>query len=131
MTPIPVPIRQRIVHLYERGKSTREIAQFFGFCVAAVRRVRQQFRQRGTLEPRTHRSGRRTLLTEERKQRLQELLSERPDATLAELGARLDRPFRTSTVDLWLRQLGWRYKKNSGRRRTKPAGRGRKKSAMV
>ena len=110
MTPIPVPVRRRILQLYERGKRTREIAQFFGFCVAAVRRVRQQFRQRGTLQPRTHCSGRRTLLTKERKQRLQELLSEQPDATLAELGARLDRPFRTSTMDLWLRQLGWRYK---------------------
>jgi transposase len=103
----------------------------FGFCVAAVRRVRQQFQQRGTLEPRTRRSGRRALLTEERKQRLEKLLSEQPDATLAELGARLDRPFRTSTVDLWLRRLGWRYKKNSGRRRTRPARRGRKKSTLA
>src|SRR5271169_5139719 len=101
MRAIPVPMRQRILQLYDRGKSTREIAQFFGFCVAAVRRVRQQFRQRGTLEPRTHHSGRRTLLTAERKQRLEELLSGRSDATLVELGAGLDRPFRTSTVDLW------------------------------
>ena len=131
MRPISVPVRRRIVQLYERGRSTREIAQFFGFCVAAVRRVRQQFRQRDTLQPRTHRSGSRTLLTQERKQRLQELLSEQPDATLAELGARMDRPFRTSTMDLWLRQLGWKYKKNSGRRRTKPAGGGRKKSSMA
>jgi len=131
MTPIPVPIRQRILQLYERGKSTREIAQVFGFCVAAVRRVRQQFRQRGTLEPRTHRSGRCTLLTEERKQRLEKLLSEQPDATLAELGARLDRGFRTSTVDLWLRRLGWRYKKNSGRRRARPTRGGRKKNPLA
>ena len=131
MTPIPVPVRRRILQLYERGKSTREIAQFFGFCVAAVRRVRQQFRQRGNLEPRTHRSGRRTLLTPERKQQLEALLSEQPDATLAELGARMDRPFRTSTMDLWLRKLGWKYKKNAVRRRTKPAGRGRKKSAVA
>ena len=131
MTPIPVAIRQRILQLYERGKSTREIAQVFGFCVAALRRVRQQFRQRGTLQPRTHRSGRRGLLTEERKQRLEKLLSEQPDATLAELGARLDRRFRTSTVDLWLRRLGWRYKKNAGRRRTKPARRGRKKKPLA
>ena len=64
-------------------------------------------------------------------QRLQGLLSKQPDATLAELGARMDRPFRTSTMDLWLRKLGWRYKKNSVRRRTKPAGRGRKKSKMA
>jgi len=131
MTPIPVAIRQRILQLYERGKGTREIAQVFGFCVAAVRRVRQQFRQRGTLQPRTHRSGRRSLLTEERKQRLEKLLSEQPDATLAELGARLDRRFRDSTGDLWLRRLGWRYKKNAGRRRAKPARRGRKKSPLA
>jgi transposase len=111
MRAIPVPMRQRIVELYERGKGTREIAQSFGFCVAAVRRVRQQFQRRGTLQPQTHLSGRRTLLTKERKQRLQDLLSDQPDATLAELGARMDRPFRTSTIDLWLRQMGWRYKK--------------------
>lgn len=39
------------MHLYEQGKSTDEIAEFFGFCVAAVRRVRQQFKARGTLRP--------------------------------------------------------------------------------
>ena len=116
--------------LRSRQEHARDRA-IFGFCVAAVRRVRQQFRQRGTLEPQTHRSGRRTLLTEERKQRLEELLSEQPDATLAELGARLDRRFRTSTVDLWLRRLGWKYKKNSGRRRTRAARRGRKKGALA
>jgi transposase len=131
MRAIPVVIRKRILQLYERGKSTREIAQFSGFCVAAVRRVRQQFRERGTLEPRTQLCGRKTLLTAERQQRLQQLLAEQPDATLAELGARLDRRFRTSTIDLWLRRLGWKFKKNSGRRRTRATRRGRKKSALA
>jgi len=131
MRAIPIPIRKRIVELYERGRSTREISQFSGFCVAAVRRVRQQFRERGALAPRTHWCGRKTLLTEERKQRLQHLLSEQPDATLAELGARMDRSFRTSTIDLWLRRLGWRFKKNSGRRRTRAARRRRKKGALA
>ncbi len=131
MRAIPIPIRQRILQLYDRGKSTREIAQFSGFCVAAVRRVRQQFGQRGTLQPQTHLCGRRTLLTEERKQRLQQLLSEQPDATLAELGARLDRRFRTSTIDLWLRRLGWKFKKHSGRRRTRASRRSRKKSRLA
>ena len=131
MRAIPVALRKRILELYERGKSTREIAQFSGFCVAAVRRVRQQFGQRGTLEPQTHRCGRKTLLSEERKQRLRELLAAQPDATLAELGTRLDRPFRTSTIDLWLRRLGWKFKKNSGRRRTRPARRGRAQSRVA
>jgi transposase len=131
MRAIPVSLRKRILELYEQGKSTREIAQFSGFCVAAVRRVRQQFRQRGTLEPRTDRCGRKTLLTEERKQRLRRLLSDQPDATLAELGTRMDRPFRTSTIDLWLQRLGWKFKKNSGRRRTKTSRRRRKKGALA
>jgi transposase len=131
MRAIPLPIRQRIIQLYQRGKSTCDIAEFLGFCVAAVRRVRQQFKQRGTLQPQTHLCGRKTLLTDVRKVRLQKLVAAHPDATLAELGARLDRPFRTSTVDLWLRQLGLTYKKNAARRRTKPARRSPKKGALA
>jgi transposase len=131
MRAIPVSVRQRIIQLYERGKRTRQIAEFWGFCVAAVRRVRQQFGQRGTLVPRTDRCGRKTLLTVERRPRLQKLVAARPDATLAELGASLDRPFGTSTVDLWLRRMGLTYKKNAARRRAKPARRGLQESPLA
>jgi transposase len=131
MRAIPVGSRERIIQLYEQGKSTRDIAEFLGFCVAAVRRVRQQFRERRTLQPQTHLCGRKTLLTAQRKVHLQQLVSVQPDATLAELGSRLDRPFRTSTVDLWLRKLGLTYKKNAARRRTSPARRRPKTGALA
>lgn len=131
MRSIPVALRQRILHLYGKNKSTREIAEYLGFCVAAVRRVRQQFKVRGTLEPQTHLSGRKTLLTAERKASLLKLVDTQPDATLAELGARLDRPFGTSTVDLWLEKLGMTFKKNALRRRATAARRARKKSAVA
>jgi transposase len=131
MRAIPLPVRERIIHLYVQGKSTGDIAEFFGFCVAAVRRVRQQYKARGTLEPQTHRCGRKTLLTTRRKARLQRLVARQPDATLAELGARMDRPFPTSTMDLWLRRLGLTYKKNAARRRTEPPRRGRTKEALA
>ncbi len=36
MRAIPVPLRKRILELYEQGKSTQEIARWAGFCVAAV-----------------------------------------------------------------------------------------------
>jgi len=39
------------------------------------------------------------------------VVAAQPDATLAEPGARLDRPFPTSTMDLWLRKLALTYKK--------------------
>jgi transposase len=131
MKSIPVAMRERILKLYEQGKSTVEIAAFSGFCVAAVRRVRQHFKTRGTIKPRTHLCGRKTLLTAQRKSRLQTLVADQPDATLAELGSRLDRPFGTSTVDLWLRRLGLSYKKNAARRRAAPARRGRTKGALA
>jgi transposase len=131
MRAIPRLVRERIIHLYEQGKSTGEIATFFGFCVAAVRRVRQQFKARGTLQPQTHRCGRKTLLTTRRKARLQKLVARQPDATLAELGTRMDRPFGTSTMDLWLRRLGLTYKKNAARRRTEPPRRGRKTGQLA
>jgi transposase len=131
MRAIPVPMRERIIQLYERGKSTSEIAAFSGFCVAAVRRVRQQFKARGTLQPQTHCCGRKTLLTPTRKARLQKLVAEQPDATLAELGTRLDRPFGTSTVDGWLRRLGLTCKKNAARRRAVSARRRQATSSLA
>ena len=99
--------------------------------MAAVRRVRGQFKERGTLEPQTHLCGRKTLLTARRKERLQKLVSSQPDATLWELGAGMDRPFGTSTIDLWLHRLGLSYKKNDARRRATPARRGGKKGTLA
>jgi len=129
MKAIPVAVRERILKLYEQGRGTGEIAASFGYCVAAVRRVRQHFKARGTLAPQTHRCGRKTLLTAPRQARLERLLARQPDATLAELGAQLDRP--TSTIDLWLSRLGWSCKKNATRRRAVTARRGRTKKAVA
>ena len=129
MKAIPVAIRERILQLYDQGQGTAEIAASFGYCVAAVRRVRQHFQARGTLEPQTHRCGRKTHLTPSRKERLLRLLARRPDATLAELGAQLERP--TATIDLWLTRLGWSCKKNAARRRAVAARRGGAKPAMA
>jgi transposase len=129
MKAIPVPVRERILHLYDQGKSTGEIAASLGYCVAAVRRVRQQFKARGTLEPQTHRCGRKTLLTARRRERLQALVAQQPDATLAELGARFQRP--TSTMDLWLDRLGLSCKKNAARLRAVTARRSGTKKAVA
>ena len=126
---IPVPLRERILHLYGQGKSTCDIADSLGYCDAAVRRVRQHFKARGTLEPQTHRCGRKTLLTARRRERLQTLVARQPDATLAELGAHFKRP--TSTMDLWLARLGLSCKKNAARRRAVAARRGGAKKAVA
>ena len=129
MKAIPVPVRERILYLYDQGKSTRDISASLGYCVAAVRRVRQQFKARGTLKPQTHRCGRKTLLTARRRERLQRLVAKKPDATLAELGAQFKRP--TSTIDLWLTRLGLSSKKNAARRGAVAARRGGTKKTVA
>ena len=129
MKAIPIAVRERILHLYDQGQGTTEIATSFGYCVAAVRRVRQHFKARGTLKPQTHRCGRKTLLTAARKARLLQLLEQHPDATLAELAAPFKRP--TSTLDQWLTRLGWSCKKNAARQRAVAARRGRTKKTVA
>jgi transposase len=112
MEAIPVPIRKRIMALYGQGKKTTHISAALGYCVAAVRRVRQQFKQRGTLEPQTHLCGPIGLFTTQRREHLLRLLAEKPDSTLAELSAQMDRPVAVSTMHNWVRLLNMSFKKS-------------------
>ena len=65
MEPIPVRTRERIIALYEEGKQTSEISERTGYCPAAVRRVKQRLRERGTLEPLAGTPGPKGKLTDE------------------------------------------------------------------
>jgi len=104
MEAIPVPVRRRIIELYDQAETTEEIAERTGYCVAAVRRVRQRFVERGTLEPMTHRCGRKGKLTEQLRNRLRGLLEQLRDAMKADISI--------ATVDRWARRLGFTFKKS-------------------
>jgi len=116
MEPIPVRVRERIIALYEEGEQTSEVAERVGYCPAAVRRVKQNLRERGTLEPLSGTPGPKGKLTDGVKAHLRGLVDAKPDATLAELRDALASEARvaasTSTVDRWLRKLGLTLKKS-------------------
>ena len=112
MEAIPVSVRKRIIALYEQGKSTEQIASALGYCVAAVRRVRQHFRERGTLVPQTHLCGAKGQFTAERQTRVRELVAQKPDATLKELCQQMDIYVAVSTMDTWVKKLGLTFKKS-------------------
>jgi transposase len=97
---------------YRAGKGTREIAAIFGRCESAVRRVRQDDRERGTPDARLHLRGRRGKLTEELKTRLKQFVADHPDATLEQIKKDLALDASISTVDRWLRKLGLSFKKS-------------------
>ena len=112
MQAIPVPIRQRIITLYDQGKSTRQIADSLGYSIAAVRRVRQYFKERKTLVPQTDRCGRTGYFTQERQAKLKEMLAAKPDSTLQELAQAMDIPVHFTTIHLWLKKLNVTFKKS-------------------
>jgi transposase len=115
MEPIPVRIRERIIALYAEGESTAEIADLLGYCPAAVRRVRQHHRERGTLEPRRPAVGRKSTLTAPVADAVRAAVAAVPDATLAELRAAAGTAAAVSTVDRWLDRLGLTRKKSRPR----------------
>src|SRR5271170_5379460 len=111
--------RRWIVSAYHAGKGTKEIAAIFGRCESAVRRVRQNHRERGTADPLLHLRGRKGKLTAELKDRLGQFVAARPDATLAEIKEQLDLDVSLSTIDRWLGKLGLSFKKSPSTRASK------------
>jgi transposase len=104
--------RRWIISAYEAGKGTKEIAAIFGRCESAVRRVRQNHRERGTADPLLHLRGPKGKLTDELKTRLSQFVADRPDATLAEFKKDLGLDASLSTIDRWLKKLDLSFKKS-------------------
>src|SRR5262245_51188248 len=92
-------LRQRVVRACDEGRGTRQqIADLFGVSAAWIRRLLQRRRQTGSFAAKPHAGGPPPKMTPQRRQRLVVLVSEQPDATLAELRDRLGAPVHLSTV---------------------------------
>ena len=98
----------------DAGRGTRQqIAALFGVSTAWVRRLLQRRRLTGSFAARPHAGGPPPKLTPERYDRLAVLVSEQPDATLAELRDRLGAAVHLSTVCRALARLRLPVKKKS------------------
>src|SRR3978361_1358665 len=86
MEPYSMDLRQRVIKACDAGKKTKEVAETFGVSPAWVRRLKQHRRERGDIVPRNGGGSRGCKFD---RKRLAELVTEQPDATLAELRERL------------------------------------------
>jgi transposase len=92
-------LRVRIVAAVERGEhSQREIADLFGVDLATVVRLRQRYRQTGSIQPKPHGGVPARTLDDQAEAQLLDLVRQQPDATLAELGDRLGIPCGRMTI---------------------------------
>ncbi len=86
MKTLSVDLRERILGSYDAQEGTRdEIADRYRVSLGMVKKLLQQRRQTGDIGPRHHYSGRKPMILDRHRQRMRQLLSRRPDLTLAEL----------------------------------------------
>jgi transposase len=117
-------LRTRVIGDWDAGMKAEAIAKKYAVSRAWVHRLQQRRRETGSLEPRRQTRWRTPILTSQL-DRLEALIREQPDRTLAELQAALATPAALSTIWRAVKQLGFTLKKNGTRVRTGPAGRRR------
>ena len=107
-------LRDRVLAAYDRGLSTKQIADVFQVCPAWARRVKQRRRELGETTPRPQGGARRIKIDPDR---LAALVKAHPDATLKELRDMLGIVCAESAICMALQRLKLSFKK---RRSTRP-----------
>lgn len=112
MEAYPLLVRRRIIELYEKEKTTKEIAEMFGICRSGTRRIKQQHRERGTIDPLPRNAGRKPKLNEELSQQIHGYVAAHADCTREELKTALNLGVSLQSISKWLKKLGLVLKKS-------------------
>ena len=110
MRAYSMDLRVRVLAALDAGESTAAVAARFAVSPAWVRRLKQRRRETGETAPRARTPNRGPKLAPHA-DRLRQLLTAAPDATLAELRADLGVRVALSTVWAAVRRLGYTLKK--------------------
>jgi len=118
MAAYSLDLRKRVLRAWDRGMGAEVVAATYDVSRAWVHRLVQRRRETGSIEPRKQTKFRGRALSPEQEERLVNLITARPDATLAELRAAL--PTSAGLTTLWraIDRRGLTVKKNRTRRRT-------------
>lgn len=122
----PQELRDRVLAAYDRGMQTNEIAELFDVSPSWARRLKQVRRETGRTSA-LPRGGARFIKID--LQRLQEQVQAQPDATLKELGERLQVDCWESSVHRALLRLDLTLKKRQSMPLSKIAPTSRKSGA--
>ena len=105
--------RIAVARAYDECGSSTEVAEEYGCSASWVRRLVQQGRERGTLEPRpSARHDDQRIYDDADEQKIRELIKIKPDATLAEVAEMLNKPAHPATVSRTLARLNLPRKKS-------------------
>ena len=122
MRALSMDLKERILAAVQEGnENKKQIAVRFAVSYKVVQKLKYQCRDLGTLEPQTHRVGRKRALSEAQSRRLDELVRANSSQTLEQLRTKLNVDCCTTTICRELRHLGHSYKKTVAGRRARTA----------
>ena len=105
--------RIAVARAYDECESSIEVAEQFGCSESWVRRLIQQRRERGTLEPLSSaRHDDQRIYDNVDEQKIRELIKVKPDATLAEVAQAIKKRAHPATVSRTLTRLNLPRKKS-------------------
>lgn len=121
--PLSNDLRERIVRVVDSGMSRNATARKYDVSISAVVKLIQRWKATGSYLPERV-GGQRKHLLAAHTDKVNRLLTEKPDITVAEMQARLAAikiKVSQSAITRFLIHLGHSYKKNRSRQRTKSA----------
>jgi transposase len=109
---IPMEIRKIIVADYDKGMRVESISRAVRVSTSAIYRLLEKRQKAGTIEPSYEKSGRQSEVTAEKLAKMEALIAENSDITLAEIKETMHLFIQKSEISNILRnKLGFRYKK--------------------
>ncbi|MCL1876403.1 MAG: hypothetical protein FWF87_09125 [Synergistaceae bacterium] len=122
--PLSIDLRKRIIEAKLRGDPQSKIATEKEVNESTITKLWALYRKTGKYEARPNSGGRKPALSPQQLEQITEKIKEQPDITLQELIDEFSLPVCVSALCRTINnKLGFRYKKNSSRCRTKPQGR--------
>jgi len=131
--PYSEDVRQGVVQAIETGYSYEETAELYGVSVSSVSRFLTRWRGTGSVKPDKF-GGYKGYALAGHRSRLTQWVKDRPDITLSELQARLEKEkvvVSQTAIFRFLRHLDFTFKKKPARGRTGPARRRRGTSGLA
>ncbi len=124
MNALSMDLRTRIIAAVEEGtENMREIAERFSVHYKTVQKLKYQWRDTKNIEPRVNRAGRKRVLSDSQRKRLDDLVRSTPNLTLEQLRDKINASCCTVTIWHEVRRLGHTYKKTVARRGAATSGR--------
>jgi transposase len=121
--PLSNDLRKRIIDAKLRGDTEEKIAAEKEVNKSTITKLWALYRKIGSYEARPNPNGRKPALSAEQLEQITEKINEQPDVSLQELIDEFCLPVCVSALCRTVNnKLGFRFKKNSSRSRTKSSG---------